>query len=152
VYQISNKIFFNKEKEINSLINIPITVKDIRGKKMNVKLIKKKNDIIPINEEGIEVKNAKIINDLYEKVKEMLKSRNEKNLLPKKRLTFTNGKDYVASLLDNPKENKDVLKSNIEVEKKQENIKKDNSGEKKDKKENISPKKRKSSIKKRKSK
>ena len=152
VYQISNKIFFNKEKEINSLINIPISVKDIRGKKMNVKLIKKKNDIIPINEEGIEVKNAKIINDLYEKVKEMLKSRNEKNLLPKKRLTFTHGKNYVASLLlDNPKENKDVLKLNIEEEKKQEQIKKDNLDEKKNKKENISPKKRKSSIKKRKS-
>ena len=148
VYQISNKIFFNKEKEINSLINIPISVKDIRGKKMNVKLIKKKNDIIPINEEGIEVKNAKIINDLYEKVKELLKSRNEKNLLPKKRLTFTHGKDYVASLLDNPKENKDVLKSNIEDEKKQENIKKDKSGEKKDKKENISPKKEKVQLKK----
>ena len=154
VYQISKKVYFNKEKEINSLINTPITVKDVRGKKMRVTLIKKKDKIIPINEEGNEIKNAKILNDLYYQVKEKIKSEEEKNLLPKKRLTCSNTKNNIASLklFDDLEGNNDTSKSSIDdLDNNKENEKeKINSDEEKNKKENNSPIKR-SPMKKRKS-
>ena len=154
VYQISKKGYFNKEKEINSLINIPLTVKDSRGKKMRVTLIKKKDKIIPINDEGKEIKNAIVLNNLYELIKEKIKSVEEKELLPIKRLSFTKTKNTIASfkILDNLEENNDTLKSSIDfLEDNKENIKNNNSNEEKNKKENNSTIKEKSPMRKRKS-
>ena len=136
VYQISHKIYFNKEKEIKSLINVPIIVKDIRGKKMRVTLIRKKDKIIPINDEGKEVKNAKILNELYEKIKEKIKSQEEKNLLPKKRLSFNPTKLSINSLklFEDSDGKSDISKSDSEdlnkKEVNEEEIKKENSDEK----------------------
>ena len=69
------------------MIGVPITINDIRGKKVRVTLVKKENKMVPINEEGEEVNDPKMLNDFYEKIKIKINSEKIKNILPKKRLT-----------------------------------------------------------------
>ena len=115
-YHIPNNIFFDNEKEIKSLINVPLTVKDTRGKKIKVTLVKKKEKIIPINEEGDEIKNAVILSDLYEEIKKRLRSEEVKKLLPKRRLSANLAKKFENPLkiLDLSEEKSDISKTNEE--------------------------------------
>ena len=114
VYQMSNNIFFDNEKDIKSLINVPLTVKDSRGKKMQVTLVKKEKKIIPINEEGDEIKNAIILNDLYDQIRLRLRSEEINKLLPKKRLSDRVGKKFENpfKILDLSEEKSDISKTN----------------------------------------
>ena len=66
-------------------MNLPIYVSD-RGKKIRVTPIKKESKIIPIDENGEEIKNPRILINLYEEIKSMI---NE----PKKKWDYQE-KDY----------------------------------------------------------
>jgi hypothetical protein len=66
VYHISRKFLLDKDKDLKSLINIPIYIKGKRGKSIKVTLVKKANNIIPVNEKGENITNPKILNKFYE--------------------------------------------------------------------------------------
>ncbi len=77
----SHKNLVNREKDLKSMIGVPITINDIRGKKVRVTLVKKENKMVPINEEGEEVNDPKMLNDFYEKIKIKINSEKIKNIL-----------------------------------------------------------------------
>ena len=103
----SHKNLVNREKDLKSMIGVPITINGIRGKKVRVTLVKKKNKMVPINEEGEEVNDPKMLSDFYEKIKIKINSEKIKNLLPKKRLTVNIVEAFVNPIHINSDEEED---------------------------------------------
>ena len=130
VYHISRKLFLDKDKDLKSLINNPIYVKGKRGKSIKVTLVKKANNIIPVNEKGENITNPKILHKFYEQAKLKINNEKEKKLLPKKRMsvnpitTFFNPiKINIDDEEEKEKENSDLSKSlNENMDKKEEII------------------------------
>ena len=87
VYNIARKFSLDKDKDLKSLINIPIYVKGKRGRSIKVTLVKKANKIIPVNEKGENVTNPKLLHKFYEQAKFKINKEKEKKLLPKKRMS-----------------------------------------------------------------
>ena len=118
VYHVSRKLLLDKDKDLKSLINIPIYVKGKRGKSIKVTLVKKANNIIPVNEKGENITNPKILHKFYEQAKLKINNEKEKKLLPKKRMsvnpitTFFNPiKINIDDEEEKEKENSDLSKS-----------------------------------------
>ena len=130
VYHVSRKLLLDKDKDLKSLINIPIYVKGKRGKSIKVTLVKKANNIIPVNEKGENITNPKILHKFYEQAKLKINNEKEKKLLPKKRMsvnpitTFFNPiKINIDDEEEKEKENSDLSKSlNENMDKKEEII------------------------------
>ena len=130
VYHISRKFLLDKDKDLKSLINIPIYVKGKRGKSIKVTLVKKANNFIPVNEKGENITNPKLLHKFYEQAKLKINNEKEKKLLPKKRMsvnpitTFFNPiKINIDDEEDKEKENSDLSKSlNEDMDKKEEII------------------------------
>ena len=128
VYHVSRKLLLDKDKDLKSLINIPIYVKGKRGKSIKVTLVKKANNIIPVNEKGENITNPKILHKFYEQTKLKINNEKEKKLLPKKRMsvnpitTFFNPiKINIDDEEEKEKENSDLSKSlNENMDKKEE--------------------------------
>ena len=118
VKRISRKFSMDYENHLKSLINVSITIKNERGKKIKVTLIKKKNKIIPINQKGHEIKNPKVLDNLYEEIKSKINSEKQKKLLPKKRASVNPTKVYINPFKipseDEQDEESDLSKSKIE--------------------------------------
>ena len=119
IYRISRRFSLDKEKEIKSLINIPLQVKNARGRKIKVTLIKKENRIIPINAKGHQIKDGKTLDNLYEEVKSRLNTQKHKQLLHKRRSsinpinTFNN--PIIAISQEGKESNSDLSKSDIDI-------------------------------------
>ena len=104
IYRLLRKFFIDREKDLKSLLNVPINVAMARGKNVKVTLIKKENKIIPINEKGKEIKNQTLLSKFYEEIKLRINSEKQKKLLPKKRLSVNPIKIFVNPIkmdLDN---------------------------------------------------
>ena len=128
VYHISRKFLLDKDKDLKSLINIPIYVKGKRGKSIKVTLVKKANNIIPVNEKGENITNPKILHKFYEQAKLKINNEKEKKLLPKKRMSVNPITTFFNPIKINiddeeEKENSDLSKSlNENMDKKEEII------------------------------
>ena len=116
INHLSHKYQLDREKDLKSMIGVPITINDRRGRKIKVTLIKKQNKTIPINEKGEEVKNPKMLHDFYEKIKSKINSEKEKTLLSKRRLSANPVKIFVNPIKINIEEedkNSETSKSSI---------------------------------------
>ena len=128
VYHVSRKLLLDKDKDLKSLINIPIYVKGKRGKNIKVTLVKKANNIIPVNEKGENITNPKILHKFYEQTKLKINNEKEKKLLPKKRMSVNPITTFFNPIKINiddeeEKENSDLSKSlNENMDKKEEII------------------------------
>ncbi len=128
VYHVSRKLLLDKDKDLKSLINIPIYVKGKRGKSIKVTLVKKANNIIPVNEKGENITNPKILHKFYEQAKLKINNEKEKKLLPKKRMSVNPITTFFNPIKINiddeeEKENSDLSKSlNENMDKKEEII------------------------------
>ena len=128
VYHVSRKLLLDKDKDLKSLINIPIYVKGKRGKSIKVTFVKKANNIIPVNEKGENITNPKILHKFYEQAKLKINNEKEKKLLPKKRMSVNPITTFFNPIKINiddeeEKENSDLSKSlNENMDKKEEII------------------------------